>query len=223
MGNYKKKPVKKSAKSIKKQLKEYAIKARVACAYCGNHYSEKRKMSVDHVVPKSSEGIASLDNLIIACTFCNSGKKCSLPMGEFLELNPKAKVFLGRYLEKMKKCVINGKNYFKEISWVLDPLYILNEDIKREVDSMSLGKLKKIIKENKEPSDEIQEYLDKLGFRHYSEDEVKPDPEQLAMGIKVEMEHTTNKEVAKLIALAHLSEIPLYYTYLKKMESEHGG
>ena len=243
MGNYKKKPLKKSTKSIKKQLKEYAIKARVACAYCGKTYDQKRKMSVDHVVPKSSEGVASLDNLIVACTNCNSTKKCSLPIGEFLELNPKARVFLGKYLEKMKKCVINSRNYFQEISWVLDSFYILNEDIKREADTMSLDKLKKVIKENRELEDEgsnhryftkgdleekgkqhtekLEEYLDKLGFHHFSEEEIKPDPEQLRMGIQSEMEHTTNPFIAKVIAFAHLSSCKKYYTYLKEMESEH--
>jgi len=38
------------------------------------------------------------------------------------------------------------------------------------------------------------------------------------MGIEVEMEHTTNREVAKTICLQHLSEDPSYYTKLKKME-----
>jgi len=51
-----------------------------------------------------------------------------------------------------------------------------------------------------------------------TEDEV--DAEQLAMGIKVEAEHTDNEEVAKKIALDHLAEIPDYYTRLKKMEDD---
>jgi hypothetical protein len=48
------------------------------------------------------------------------------------------------------------------------------------------------------------------------------DPKELAMGIKVEHEHTNNKTVAKRIALDHLAEIPDYYTRLKKMEGEAG-
>ena len=47
---------------------------------------------------------------------------------------------------------------------------------------------------------------------------IKPDPKELAMGIKVEMEHTTNKEAAKTIALQHLDEDPEYYSKLKKVE-----
>jgi hypothetical protein len=41
---------------------------------------------------------------------------------------------------------------------------------------------------------------------------------QLEMGIKIEQEHTTNSNVAREIALDHLTELPDYYTRLKKME-----
>jgi hypothetical protein len=44
--------------------------------------------------------------------------------------------------------------------------------------------------------------------------------EQLIKGIKVEMEHTDNPEVARKIALDHLEENPFYYQYLDKMEEE---
>ena len=43
---------------------------------------------------------------------------------------------------------------------------------------------------------------------------------QLAKGIKVEQEHTSNIGTAREIALDHLNEIPNYYNKLKKMESE---
>lgn len=46
------------------------------------------------------------------------------------------------------------------------------------------------------------------------------DAKQLAMGVKVEMEHTQDAKVAKQIALDHLAEIPDYYTRLKEMEDE---
>jgi hypothetical protein len=48
----------------------------------------------------------------------------------------------------------------------------------------------------------------------------KIDKKQLEMGIKVEMEHTDNPEIAKKIAIDHLKESPVYYSYLKKMEKE---
>jgi hypothetical protein len=41
---------------------------------------------------------------------------------------------------------------------------------------------------------------------------------QLVQGIKVEMEHTTNPDLAREIALDHLLEMPDYYTKLRGME-----
>ena len=46
------------------------------------------------------------------------------------------------------------------------------------------------------------------------------DQHQLATGIKVEMEHTNDPEVAKAIAKDHLTEFSNYYTYLIAMEQE---
>jgi hypothetical protein len=54
--------------------------------------------------------------------------------------------------------------------------------------------------------------------KHVSEKDV--DPAELEKGIMVELEHTTNKEIAKKIAMDHLSEIADYYTRLKKMEDD---
>lgn len=48
------------------------------------------------------------------------------------------------------------------------------------------------------------------------------DAKELEMGIKVEMEHTDNKDISKRIALDHLTECVDYYTRLAKMEKECG-
>jgi len=48
----------------------------------------------------------------------------------------------------------------------------------------------------------------------------KYDKDELAKGIKVEMEHTGDYAAAKEIAKDHLQEIPDYYTRLAKMENE---
>jgi tRNA nucleotidyltransferase (CCA-adding enzyme) len=42
------------------------------------------------------------------------------------------------------------------------------------------------------------------------------DPEQVSMGLKVELEHTDSKEVALEIVLDHLTEDPNYYSKLKR-------
>jgi DNA ligase D-like protein (predicted 3'-phosphoesterase) len=45
------------------------------------------------------------------------------------------------------------------------------------------------------------------------------DQEQLKMGIEVELEHTSNKDLAQEISLDHLAEDPKYYTKLKAVEA----
>lgn len=44
------------------------------------------------------------------------------------------------------------------------------------------------------------------------------DKHQLAMGVRVELEHTRSRASARCIALAHLQELPDYYTRLHRME-----
>jgi hypothetical protein len=48
------------------------------------------------------------------------------------------------------------------------------------------------------------------------------DPKELEMGIKVEMEHTSDPMLSEKTAKDHLAEIKNYYTRLKKMEAEAG-
>ena len=61
---------------------------------------------------------------------------------------------------------------------------------------------------------------DFLGSGKYIEKKpTKLNKSELKMGKKVEMEHTKNPLIAFRIAIDHLSEIPDYYSRLKKMES----
>lgn len=68
--------------------------------------------------------------------------------------------------------------------------------------------------------DKISKYLLKKVGKHNDIPDSEFDPKQLAMGIEVELEHTKDRKVAKNIAKDHLSELPDYYTRLKKMEHE---
>jgi hypothetical protein len=64
-----------------------------------------------------------------------------------------------------------------------------------------------------------------MKFKHGNVPDSKFNKLQLKMGIKVELEHTTSRKIAKMIAKAHLTEHPKYYTYLKRMEAcmkKHG-
>ena len=46
------------------------------------------------------------------------------------------------------------------------------------------------------------------------------DPKALAMGTKVEFEHTTDIDIAREIAMDHLTEDPKYYIKLKQIEKQ---
>ena len=82
--------------------------------------------------------------------------------------------------------------------------------------------------EEEEDDQELDEEIDKR-WKAFSEHgkakekgftEEKADKEQLKMGMAVEMEHTTDADTAKRIALDHLAETPDYYSRLEKMEDE---
>ena len=46
------------------------------------------------------------------------------------------------------------------------------------------------------------------------------DPSELAKGIKVEKEHTTDVTTAEIIAKQHLAEDPMYYSKLEKIHKD---
>lgn len=54
--------------------------------------------------------------------------------------------------------------------------------------------------------------------KHNSVPDSNFDKKQLELGVKIELEHTNNQYIAKMIAKDHLMELPDYYTKLKQME-----
>ena len=84
---------------------------------------------------------------------------------------------------------------------------------------MILGDLLK--KEDKIPGGRADKLTSKdIADKHkVSVEEIE---KQIAMGVKVEMEHVDDKELAREISLDHLEEMPDYYTRLAKMEKEGG-
>ena len=62
--------------------------------------------------------------------------------------------------------------------------------------------------------------FDKLceGILKSVDDSVDYDPEELAKGIEVEMEHTTDKATAEIIAKQHVAENERYYSNLEKID-----
>ena len=67
----------------------------------------------------------------------------------------------------------------------------------------------------------LTELLKGVG-KHKDVPDSKFDQNELRMGIKVEMEHTDSKAIAKEISKDHLVECKSYYTRLAKMEKECG-
>src|SRR3990167_6960679 len=59
-------------------------------------------------------------------------------------------------------------------------------------------------------------------LKHGQDPDERFDNKELRMGIEVELEHTDSRVLSKQIAKAHLSEMPDYYTQLKKMEERAG-
>jgi len=120
-----------------------------------------------------------------------------------------------------------------------------NEQILMEMDQKDKDLRIKLIKwftENPYPDDKkVHAFAEKIGMNEHvleghiygiissvlSEGkskgkEIKHDPKELEMGIKVEMEHTACPTISRKIALDHLVEISDYYTRLAKMEKEAG-
>lgn len=70
-----------------RQNKRFALYLRddCRCVYCRRALGDKGvKMTLDHVVPRSLGGDNAADNLITACSKCNS-KRGNLPVEEFAD------------------------------------------------------------------------------------------------------------------------------------------
>ena len=63
--------------------------------------------------------------------------------------------------------------------------------------------------------EDIAKKHDKKGY-YDTQDFIESLQKELEMGIKVEIEHTPDENVAREIAMDHLAEDPNYYTKLKK-------
>jgi hypothetical protein len=87
-----------------------------------------------------------------------------------------------------------------------------------------------LVKKAQEPSDPLRQkvarYLQRKaaaedqipGGKAQGMDDADFDPKQIAMGAKIEKEHTPDPDKAHEIARDHLEEFPNYYTALKQME-----
>lgn len=70
--------------------REVLRRDKYACQYCGN----TKKLTLDHVMPRSKGGKHSWDNVVIACEPCNSrkGDRTPIQAGMVLRTKPKAPI-----------------------------------------------------------------------------------------------------------------------------------
>lgn len=109
----------------------------------------------------------------------------------------------------------NDKLHASIIKWFMEHPYPKDEDVHNFASEMGMNE------------HEFENHIYSILSSVLSEGKSKGknsnfDPQQIKMGIKVEMEHTTNPIISEKIAWDHLAEIPDYYTRLAKMEKEAG-
>lgn len=152
---------------------------------------------------------------------CTPWSKCmDDPKGK----NPETKWFIGRleYNEDINKWMpySQDSNTYKTREEAndayLDGLYSTEPII--EGRTLKKEKIKGGLSDNKTLED-IAKKHDKKGYYH-KDNMISSLKKQLNKGIKVEMEHTKDKTIAKEIAMDHLYEDPNYYDKLEKIENK---
>lgn len=68
---------------------------------------------------------------------------------------------------------------------------------------------------------EARKSLSAMRGQGYHENPVKISLSQIRRGTNHELEHTTDRAIARKIAMDHLKEDPRYYTHLTKMEKQY--
>jgi hypothetical protein len=116
-----------------------------------------------------------------------------------------------KYLQEKLKKIRNEIDRYKRAGQEDSPEY---QDLQKQESKIGYALMNYINRPNK---DSIS-----VG-KHNDVPDDKFNADQLALGIKTEMEHTDDPDVAKSIAKDHLMEIPDYYTRLLKMEKEAKG
>lgn len=135
-------------------------------------------------------------------------------------------------LKKTKDDAISYKGYFIQNPTIGDngewDIYLYGKKIKSLVKG-TLEEIKEMIDKEIEKIHMQHHGLDKKSKdsisigKHNDISDDQFDANELAMGIKVEMEHTDDPDIAKSIAKDHIKELKNYYTLLLKMEKEAKG
>lgn len=179
----------------------------------------------DAETPSGYFGSKSIDDIKLICSFLKYvGYELNSNDFELLYNSP-YKVVMFDYQNKgtIGKWIIDAYTD-RDVSDVRDQLYLnftnpnfreySKKEISEVVNLMGIGKsgnekIKGGKSSGKSMTDIAKHHNVKLSVLY----------KELKSGIKVEMEHTNDPDLAKEIAKDHLWEIPDYYTKLKKMES----
>jgi hypothetical protein len=183
-----------SGKFMKEDRKEYELDSEQNVRDAISHFS----------IPRNHEGYDKNERRAIAQKICTAAQKYNIKMTD--EWRDK----FG--LNKMQKASDTTAIQEKIIAFLKKNPNPKDEDFHKFVER--LGKEHSIGEQAayKLLGSVVAEGLSNKGEKK------KINPEQLAMGIKVEMEHTSNKIIAEKIARDHLTEFPDYYTALAEME-----
>ena len=63
----------KVSRSVKFNKHNLCIRDEFSCQYCGQHMS-KHALTMDHVIPRMKGGKTNFNNIVLACTPCNTAK-----------------------------------------------------------------------------------------------------------------------------------------------------
>lgn len=66
----------------------------------------------------------------------------------------------------------------------------------------------------------VYDILNDFLFRNRNKKEIEVDKKELELGIKHELEHTDEPDIAKIIALDHLYSVKNYYSMLKYIDKD---
>jgi len=125
-------------------------------------------------------------------------KELHMEITDFLKKNPKPK---DTQIHALAKKLGVDPHKFEE------HVYMILGDLLKKEDKIPGGKADGMT---------VKDIADKHGVP------VEKIEKQIKMGIKVEMEHVDDEELAKEISMDHLEEIPDYYDRLDKMEKDAG-
>lgn len=191
--------------------------------------NEKIDVSVEELV-RSFEGLKEQTLTDDVWLKLENTESNEIEKGDIESVNDIAKTYKKTNPSKLIKAIKSG-DYNRPLILKMGDRYILIAGNTRLCTAAAIGVNPKVfigeIGEDLSETEELKgglsddKTLEQLAKKHnYKVESLK---KQLEMGIKVEMEHTNDKEKAKEIAMDHLYEDPSYYKKLKKVEVKETG